>query len=111
MQEKEFVYNFWSILNPLNNPEISNALAYDMLLLLIYNVQQSLKTSTEYLNEYLENFYRETNIDIDRFANYHSGNSGSHDYSPLKKDYFSNLNKYLSQCNLWSVERLAFEFR
>jgi hypothetical protein len=42
MQEKEFVYNFWSILNPLNNPEISNALAYDMLLLLIYNVQQSL---------------------------------------------------------------------
>ena len=74
-------------------------------------VNNSAVELTEYLNEYLENFYRETNIDIDRFANYHSDNSVSNDYSPLKNDEFSNLNKYLSQCNLWSVERLAFEFR
>ena len=75
MQEKEFMYNFWCMINPLNNPEICNALVYDMLLLLIYNVQQSLQTSTEYLNEYLENFYKETNVDIERFANYHSESS------------------------------------
>jgi hypothetical protein len=38
MQEKEFVYNFWCIVNPLNNTEIENALIYDVLLLMIYNV-------------------------------------------------------------------------
>lgn len=38
MQEKEFVYNFWCILNPLNQTEVENAMLYDVLLLLIYNV-------------------------------------------------------------------------
>lgn len=39
LQEKEFVYNFWCTVNPLNQPEIDNALTYDILLLMIYNIQ------------------------------------------------------------------------
>ena len=39
IEEKEFIYNLWSILNPLNNNYLDNALIYDVLLLLIYNVQ------------------------------------------------------------------------
>jgi len=38
MQEKEFVYNFWCVMNPMNQTEVDNALLYDILLLLIYNV-------------------------------------------------------------------------
>ena len=38
LQEKEFLYNFWCMMNPLNKPEIENALLYDVLLLLIFNV-------------------------------------------------------------------------
>jgi len=38
IQENEFLYNIWSLLNPTNAQEIDNALVYDVLLLLIYNV-------------------------------------------------------------------------
>ena len=110
MQEKEFVYNFWCIVNPLNNTEIDNALIYDVLLLMIYNVQQTLQITTKYLEEYFETYYREMDIDIDQFANFHSGNSNGR-ISPRGSGDLSNLNKYLSYCNLWSIERFAFEFR
>ena len=59
MQEKEFVYNFWCIMNPMNSTEVDNAMLYDVLLLLIYNVQQPLNVTINYLTEYLENHYRE----------------------------------------------------
>lgn len=36
-----------------------------------------------FLNEYLENLYREENIDLDNFANYNSGSS-------LGVKYFTN---------------------
>ncbi len=49
MQEKEFLYNFWCVLNPTNQPEVDNALLYDVLLLLIYNVQQQLHVTINYL--------------------------------------------------------------
>ena len=110
MQEKEFVYNFWCIVNPLNNTEIDNALIYDVLLLMIYNVQQTLQITTKYLEEYFETYYREMDIDIDQFANFHSGNSNGR-VSPRGSGDLSNLNKYLSYCNLWSIERFSFEFR
>jgi len=59
MQEKEFVYNFWCIMNPLNQTEVENAMLYDVLLLLIYNVQQPLNVTINYLTEYLESNYKE----------------------------------------------------
>jgi hypothetical protein len=59
IQEKEFIFNLWSILNPLNNYQIDNALVYDVLLLLIYNVQSVTSITAGFLSEYLENFYRE----------------------------------------------------
>lgn len=113
MQEKEFLYNFWCVLNPLNQPEVDNALLYDVLLLLIYNVQQPLHVTINYLVQYLETHYKELGIDLDSFENYNSGSSlgtgGSPDHP--KGNELSNLSKYLSYCNLWPIERLAFEFR
>src|SRR4051812_24218673 len=75
IKEKEFIYNMWSILNTLNNNFIDNALVYDVLLLLIYNVKSPITITSNFLEEYLENFYKEENIDIDSFANYNSGSS------------------------------------
>lgn len=49
LQEKEFVYNLWSVLNPLNNNYIDNALLYDVLLLLIYNVKAHISTTSSFL--------------------------------------------------------------
>jgi hypothetical protein len=75
IHEKEFIYNLWSLLNPLNNNTIENALVYDVLLLLIYNVKSPVSVTTTFLNEYLENLYREENIDLHSFSNYNSGSS------------------------------------
>ena len=38
IQEKEFIFNIWQMLNPNNKNSIDNAVVYDILLLLIYNV-------------------------------------------------------------------------
>ncbi len=57
IQEKEFVYNLWQVLNPLNNNFIDNALLYDVLLLLIYNVRSAIPVTAGFLTEYLENHY------------------------------------------------------
>ena len=115
MQEKEFVYNFWCVMNPMNQTEIDNALLYDILLLLIYNVHQPLHITINYLTEYLENNYKEQGIDLESFENYNSGSSqgtgGSPDHPRPRHDELSNLSKYLSYCNLWPIERLTFEFR
>lgn len=75
MQEKEFLYNLWILLNPLNNNHIENAVVYDILLLLIYNVKSPIQTTSGFMNEYLENMYKEEHIDIESFANYNSGSS------------------------------------
>ncbi len=114
MQEKEFVYNFWCIMNPLNQTEVENALLYDVILLLVYNVHQPLHVIINYLADYLENHYKDSGIDLDSFANYNSGSSlgGSPDHPRgTTHEDLSNLSKYLSYCNLWSIERLAYEFR
>lgn len=68
MQEKSFLFNIWQMLNPLNHPSIDNAMIYDVLLLLIYNVQSPANVSASFLGEYLHNMYKEQKIDIDSFA-------------------------------------------
>ena len=115
MQEKEFVYNFWCIVNPINQTEIDNAMLYDVLLLMIYNVQQPLHVTINYLTEYLENHYKDHGIDLDSFVGYNSGSSqgtgGSPDHPRPNREDLSNISKYLSYTNLWPIERLTFEFR
>lgn len=64
IQEKEFVYNLWAVLNPLNNRVVDNAMLYDVLLLLIYNVKSSVPTTAGFLSEYLENHYSEEGINM-----------------------------------------------
>lgn len=46
-----------------------------MLLLLVFNVKNPIQTTASFLVEYLENLYKEENIDLDNFANYNSGSS------------------------------------
>lgn len=65
----------WSLLNPLNHGHVENALVYDVLLLLIYNVNSPVATTAGFLTEYLENLYKEEQIDLESFANYNSGSS------------------------------------
>lgn len=109
IQEKEFAYNLWSVLNPQNNNYIDNAMLYDVMLLLIYNVKSTIPTTAAFLSEYLENHYQEELIDINSFANYNSGSSLGQDASD--SGALSNLNKYLSYNNLWQVEKIAVEFK
>lgn len=57
IQEKEFLYNIWQVLNPMGLPKIENAMLYDVLLLLIYNVKSSVSTIANFVSEYLDNHY------------------------------------------------------
>ena len=43
---------------------------YDVLLLLIYNVNSPVSVCAGYLGEYLLNMYKELNIDLDSFASF-----------------------------------------
>ena len=52
-----------------------------------------------FLSEYLENLYSGIGIDLNSFQQ-HSTDSN-----------ISSVSKYLSYCNLWSLETLAHEFR
>ena len=118
VQEKEFIYNLWAVLNPSGGFTLDNALLYDVLLLLIYNVSSTIPVTAGFLQEYLENFYEEEQIDIDSFANYNSGSSlGAREgdgFTMIESnngDIVSNLNKYLAYNNLWSVEKICLEFK
>lgn len=107
IQEKEFLYNLWSILNPLQKNQIENALVYDVLLLLIYNVKAPISTTAGFLREYLENLYREESIDFEQYSNYNTGTSQKSQFIEEQ----TSLNKYLTYNNIWSVERIAAEFK
>lgn len=119
IHEKEFVYNIWAVLNPQGGNTLDNALLYDVLLLLIYNVKSTIPVTAGFLQEYLENFYLEEQVDIDSFANYNSGSSlGQRSLGTLggaensmQGERISNLNKYLAYNNLWSVEKICVEFK
>jgi hypothetical protein len=58
------------MLNPLNLGQLDNALLYDVLLLLIYNIKAATGTTSGFLGEYLMNMYKELNIDVESFANF-----------------------------------------
>eukprot|EP00347_Sterkiella_histriomuscorum_P012751 403367361 len=118
IQEKEFVYNLWSVLNPLDNQMIDNAMLYDVLLLLIYNVKSAIPTTAGFLTEYLENHYNEEGVDLQIFqrndmSNRNNNNStlGSFDIERDQEQNLTLLNKYLTYNNLWSIERIAMEFK
>lgn len=88
-------------------------MVYDILLLLIYNVKSTIQVSAGFLIEYLENLYKEESIDLGSFANYNSGSSlgfkslnNSNEMSAS-----TNINKFLSYNNVWSIEKLTNEFK
>ena len=58
IHEKEFAYNLWLALNPSNTNHLDDALVYDVLLLLIYNVSAPISVTAKCVNEYLDNLYR-----------------------------------------------------
>jgi hypothetical protein len=105
------VFNLWQILNPHNNNFVDNALLYDVLLLLIYNVRAAIPVTAGFLHEYLENHYQEEQIDIESFVNYNSGSSLGFSANGDDEWQNSNLNKYLAFNNLWSIERVSIEFK
>ena len=49
VQEKEFIYNLWAVLNPSGGFTLDNALLYDVLLLLIYNVNSTIPVTAGFL--------------------------------------------------------------
>jgi len=89
LQEKEFLYNFWCIMNPLNKPEVENALLYDVLLLLIFNVQHPVHVTKGFLSEYLDSLYQELGVQAES----------------------DPLGEFLMHNNLWSVEKISAEFK
>jgi hypothetical protein len=70
---------------------------YDILLLIIYNVQQPILSTSSLLSEYLENLYKELGIQLEQ---------GCHSNREI-----NTLNRYLSLQNLWPIEKLVTEFR
>jgi len=104
IKEKEFVYNLWALLNPRTEETISNAVLYDVLLILIYNVNAPLQSAVAYFNEYLEKFYREQGVDFTGI-------------DPCEQSIFDEppslhpLNHYLEENNTWTLEKLASEFK
>ena len=76
-------------MNPLNKPDVDNALLYDVLLLLIFNVQHPVNVTKGFLIEYLDSLYQELGIEAE--------------CNPLEE--------FLMQNNLWSVEKLSSEFK
>lgn len=76
IQEKEFVYSLWAVLNPMNNHLIDNAMLYDVLLLLIYNVKSTIPTTTGFLTEYLENHYQDEGINLSNIMENQNSNNG-----------------------------------
>lgn len=92
------------MLNPLNTLTIDNALIYDVLLLLIYNVQSPISISSSFLGEYLLNMYKEQNIDIDSFANF---NQSDDNEDTMPDENIHNVNKYLEFNNIWTLDKLA----
>lgn len=59
----------WSIVNPRRALTVTNAVVYDVLLLLTYKVTLSVPQLTTALSEYLHRMYVEQlQIDVDKFS-------------------------------------------
>ena len=83
-------------------------MVYDVLLLLIYNVQSPASVSANFLGEYLVNMYKEQKIDIESFANFSAGHD---DEETMADENIQNVNKYLEFNNIWGIDKLCSEFK
>jgi hypothetical protein len=95
-QEEAFLDAFWRIVNPKGQPRVLNAHLYDILLLLVYKVNQPLGQTVQALSEYLCKYYQMQRINL-----------GSDDEdTPVRK-----VDLYLSMQKLWSLNRLVLTFK
>ncbi len=58
-QPDYFTESLWCLINPRRNLTITNAVAYDILLLLTYKVTLSVTQLTQAVSEYLHRLYTE----------------------------------------------------
>ena len=64
-----FVDALWSIINPLRQLTILNATAYDVLVLLIYRVSNSISQYQDTFSDYLFQLYTsQLYIDLDKYG-------------------------------------------
>ena len=64
-----FTDGLWGIINPRRALTVTNAIIYDILLLLTYKVNLSVPQLTTALSEYLHRMYVEQlEIDVDKFS-------------------------------------------
>jgi hypothetical protein len=97
-QEEAFLEAFWHIINPKGLPRVLNAHLYNILLLVIYKVNQPLGQTVQSLSEYLCKYYEMQRINL--------GYPGDEDETTVRKvDHFLTMQK------LWSLNRLVLTFK
>ena len=99
-QEEAFIEAFWRIVNPKLLPRVQNAHVYDILLLVIYKVNQPLGQTVQALSEYLCNYY-------EGFCKIGLYNFGSDQENTAVR----KVDQYLAMQKLWSVNRLILTFK
>lgn len=63
--EEDFVHNLWEIMNPLKKILINNALVYDILIHLIYDMTASTSQQVaDTIRSYLEETYSDPDIEL-----------------------------------------------
>lgn len=63
--EEDFVYNLWEVMNPLKKILVNNALVYDILIHLIYDMNASTPQQVaDTIRSYLEDTYSNPEIDL-----------------------------------------------
>ena len=94
----------WNAINPRKSLSISNATAYDILLLLTYKVNLSVPQLASAVGEYLYRLYNDQlQIDVDQFGT---------ELSPQDAGYKTKvINAYLNHLGIPSINKLCLSFK